>query len=244
MCGRYTHKFKWKELHDLLARGKWPARLAQADEAALFAANFNVAPTQSAPVIRVATDAGGKVSGVEVVRLKWGLAPLWAKEPDRGPINARAETVASNAMFRQAFASRRCVVPVSGFYEWKKHEGDAKQPFYITRADDRPLLLAGLWERWGKDDQCVETFAVITTPANQFMSSVHDRMPAVLEPESVAMWLEPQSDPDKLTSLLAPAPDGVLQMHPVSTRVNSPRNTGEELTARAEPPPSNAGLWS
>ncbi|HYD00193.1 MAG TPA: SOS response-associated peptidase [Phycisphaerales bacterium] len=242
MCGRYTHKFTWKELHDLLAQGVWPQRLAQVTDAALFEARFNIAPTQSAPIVRAAVH-GGKVTGLEVAPLRWGLAPHWSKDSKRGPINARAETVATNAVFRAAFAARRCIVPVSGFYEWKRTQSPPlipgaepvegpKQPHYITRADGRPLLLAGLWERWGKDgddEGCVETFAIVTTTANEFMSQVHDRMPVVLEPESAPRWLDPHAEPAALQGLLLPAPDGILQMHPVSPRVNSPRNQGEEL---------------
>lgn len=237
MCGRFTHKFTWKELHDLLARGRWPERLSLAE---LPEPNFNVAPTQSAPIIRAVAGAGGKVTGIEVVALRWGLAPHWAESPDRGPINARAETAATNAMFRAAFNARRCLVPTSGFYEWQRPPGGAKapkRPFYITRADGRPLLMAGLWERWGPKDSCTETFAILTTAANEFMSGVHDRMPVVIEPEDAPTWLDPslpgKDDPDAgrtaLTALLRPAAAGVLQMHEVSTSVNNPRSTGEKL---------------
>lgn len=244
MCGRFTHKFTWQELHDLLSRGQWPARLAAANSEQLFASNYNVAPTQNAPVIRAiespAPASTGAIAGLEVAFLRWGLAPHWSTDPKRGPINARAETVATNGMFRSAFKSRRAVVPVSGFYEWMPaaSEGSPKQPMYITRADAQPLLLAGLWERWGlaanhaDAAHRLETFTIITTSANAFMASVHDRMPVILEPESLSRWLEPQANPAALQTLLRPAADGILQMHPVSTKVNSPRNTGAELIQR------------
>jgi putative SOS response-associated peptidase YedK len=208
MCGRATHKFTWKEIYELLEQGIFPVRL----EAEL-AASYNMAPTQSAPIVR---QTDGHLEGLLA---QWGLRPAWATEK-LAPINARAETVETSPMFRAAFRARRCLVPVSGFYEWQVLDKKTKQPWYIYRADGKPLLFAGLWEM----HSARENFTIITTRANPFMGLVHDRMPVVLEPEQAHAWLR-SSDP----ALLRPAADGVLAAHKVSTRVNSPKNNEPSL---------------
>jgi putative SOS response-associated peptidase YedK len=122
------------------------------------------------------------------------------------------------------------VLPVSGFYEWKKDAAGGKQPYYITRADGQPVYFAGLWDCW-RDE--LESCTILTCRPNAEMAKVHSRMPCILEPERIAGWLSPEmEDPEQVAGFLAPAADGVLQMHPVSRRVNNARNQlGEELTA-------------
>lgn len=216
MCGRFTYRYTWAQLHALLNLSNPGASLTGLFDPAqgVFGPRFNVAPTQRAPVVRARPDGS-----LVIDALIWGLQPPWLAKP--GPINARAETASTQPMFRSAFKGRRCVVPVSGFYEWQAGGvGKAKQPWYIHRADGQPLLLAGLWE--ARDG--LETFTVITTGPNEFMARLHNRMPATLEPEQARPWL---SSPDQ--SLLAPAADGVLTAHTVSTRVNSPRNDEPSL---------------
>lgn len=163
-----------------------------------------------------------------MVLATWGLVPSWSKDRSIGPrlINARSETAAEKPAFRSAFARRRCVVPVSGFYEWQKREEGPKQPYYIYRADGEPLLFAGLWERWGKDDEILDTFTILTTEPNEMMSAVHDRMPCVLEREEVELWCGEYGN-DSTRNLLRSAADGVLTMHPVSTRVNNARKNND-----------------
>jgi len=134
-------------------------------------------------------------------------------------INARAETVSTTPAFRNAFRSRRCLVPASGFYEWQA-EGRHKQPFWFTPEDGAPLALAGLWERWHGDEETIESFAIVTCPANADVAPVHDRMPVILPPEAWRRWLE---DPvEDARALMRPAPTGLLRALPVSTRVNRP----------------------
>lgn len=203
MCGRYTHKFTWKQIHRLLSLTTPELQ---------FENSFNVAPSHRAPIVRN-LDAG---RGLELA--VWGLRPAWS-DGRVAPINARSETVASSPVFRGAFKARRCVVPVSGFYEWQRVNG-SKQPWYITRADNEIMLLAGLFEI----SDTGPTFTILTTVPNAMMGSIHDRMPAILEPESVPRWL---AEPD--TSMLRPAADGVLIAQPVSTRVNSPKNNDAAL---------------
>jgi putative SOS response-associated peptidase YedK len=199
MCGRFTREYTWQQVHDFLDL-RWPDALA-------FGPSYNVAPTQLSPIV-LADDRG---RGARVAR--WGLQPLWSVKPSS--INARAETVATLPMFRAAFQARRCVVPVSGFHEWQRVP--VKQPCYIRRADRCPMLLAGLWEP--SNGEAPPTFAIITTTPNQFMEAMHDRMPAVLEPECVERWLaEPAAD------LLRPAGEHILTAHRVSPQVNRPAN--------------------
>jgi putative SOS response-associated peptidase YedK len=219
MCGRFTHKLTWRQLHGLLNLSNRGATLGdEFDGHPLFKPSYNVAPTQTSIVVRL--DGAGHAGPAG---MKWGLAPRWASK--FGPINARSDTVASLPTFRAAFKSRRCVVPATGFYEWQQMEGKAKQPWYISRADGQPLLFAGLWE---ENDTLGETFTIITTSANEFMTRFHDRMPVVLEPETAVRWMESPA-----TELLRPASDGVLAAHRVSTRVNSPKNNDASLVEPA-----------
>ena len=142
-------------------------------------------------------------------------------------INARAEGIEAKPAFRAAFKRRRCLVPASGFYEWKKlGGGDRKQPYYITAADEEPLAFAGVWEWWrSPEGEAVESFAIITTTPNEMMAGLHDRMPVILDSADFAPWLDPaQEDQKRLLGLLRPYPAELMVSRPVSTRVNSPRN--------------------
>ncbi|HEY2627622.1 MAG TPA: SOS response-associated peptidase [Usitatibacter sp.] len=147
---------------------------------------FNIAPTQEAPVVRVS-----KEGAREIAMLRWGLVPAWSKDIGAGTkmINARGETVAEKPAFRDAMAQRRCLVPASGFFEWRGMTG-RKQPFAIT-VPDRPLFaFAGLWETWRpRGGEPVETFTIVTTDANDAVAPIHDRMPVILPKEAEEAWL-------------------------------------------------------
>lgn len=225
MCGRFTHLYSWRELHRLLDIHREPP----VEQLRL---SYNVAPTQRVPILRTAA-AGDR----EVVFAKWGLVPSWADDPKIGSrmINARSETIAKSPAFRSAFKARRCVVPASGFYEWQAAAvGARKQPWYIFRADGDPLLFAGLWEGWDKGEAPLDTFTIATCGPNSFMAPMHDRMPVVLEPESVAAWLDPASSPSALAELMRPAADGELECHPVGQRVGNVANNDAELICEVE----------
>ena len=156
---------------------------------------------------------------------KWGLIPSWAKEPGIGNslINARADTVAEKPAFRSAFKKRRCLAPADGFYEWKRENG--KTPYYFRLKDESPFAFAGLWERWEKGDEPVESCTLITCEANGVVGPVHNRMPVILKPEGYARWLDPEEQrSEDLVRLLAPLPDDWLSAHPVGKLVNNPRN--------------------
>lgn len=207
--------------------------------------NFNVAPTND--VYAVVADREAQ----PVVRaFHWGLVPTWAKEIKIGSkmINARAETVAEKPAFKGLLRSKRLIVPMDGFYEWRAAGEDAprsakgtplKTPMYIHRADGRPLAVAGLWAAWrdreaGPDAPWLHSCTVITTSANGTMAPVHDRMPVILPEEHWAEWLDPSNrELAALQRLLVPAADDVLTMHEVSRDVNNVRNKGPELIAPA-----------
>lgn len=181
--------------------------------------DYNICPTQ--PVSVVTADAGRRLRP-----MRWGFVPHWYKSPTDGPllINARGETVAEKPAFRAAVRARRCLVPVSGFYEWHRTAG-AKLPWYARRSDGRALVLGGLWQDWGDDGQ--PSFAIVTTAANATMAPIHHRLPLVIEQPDWALWLGEEGH--GAARLLRPAGDDVLTLHRVSTAVNSNRAAGPEL---------------
>jgi putative SOS response-associated peptidase YedK len=202
------------------------------------APRYNIAPTQDVPVIRQRRKPAGQRT---IQMLRWGLVPSRSDSLAGGAkmINARAETIRDKPAFRDAFLRRRCLVPASGFYEWRP--GDpAKQPFLIARSDGAPIAFAGLWERWTPPAPdgveappaiaaFVDSFTIITTEANETLKPLHHRMPVIPAPEDYATWLDPDAVPGVLASLLRPAPDEWLGFVPVDRRVNSVRNDDAEL---------------
>ena len=192
---------------------------------------YNIAPTQTVPVVR-RKDDGGR----ELALVRWGLIPSWAKDASIGGrlINARAETVAEKPAFRGAFRRRRALVPADGFYEWQKREGSRlKQPLLIRRRDGQPFAFAGLWERWRGPEGEVETCTILTTEANAVLGPIHDRMPVILDPACYDRWLDPAQP--RAEELLRPCPDEWLEAFPVSTRVNNVRNDAAELITPMNP---------
>ena len=222
MCGRYTHKLSWRQIAALYRLADPPYGAPNLEP------RYNMAPTQDAPVVRYNTQTGAR----SLDMLRWGLIPHWAKDPSVGNrlINARAETVASKPSFRAAFRERRCLVPASSFFEWKR-EGKAKQPYAIALKGGEPLSFAGLWENWkNPEGEWVRTFTIVTTEANELLRPLHDRMPASLDPADHAVWLgEQPAGPDVLLALLRPYPLERMELWPVSTKVNSPKNDGPDL---------------
>lgn len=209
------------------------------------APSYNVAPTND--VYAVVTDRD-HVRRMET--FSWGLVPAWAKDVRIGQkmINARAETLAVKPAFKSLFRTRRCIIPMDGFYEWvalpagaaearsgKRGGRPVKQPMYIARGDGRPLAVAGLWSAWRDPasdgpEPWLHTCTVITTAANPTVAPIHDRMPAILDPSAWARWLDLDADDlDELTDVLHPAPVGLLTVRPVSPDVNRVTNKGPEL---------------
>jgi putative SOS response-associated peptidase YedK len=185
--------------------------------------NFNVCPTTQ---VHVVTSQEGQRS---LGAMRWGFIPSWYKKPTDGPllINARSETIAQKPAFRDACRARRCVVLASGFYEWTKDGEGGRDPWYITRTDGAPLILASVWQSWDKGDAPVRTCAMVTTGANVAMSAIHHRMPVVLDPGDVGLWLGEQGK--GAATLMRAAPEDTLRWHRVSRAVNSNRAQGPGL---------------
>ncbi|GJE41190.1 SOS response-associated peptidase [Methylobacterium soli] len=206
-----------------------------------FPARYNVAPTQ--PVAVVLSEVGA----LHFRLMRWGFWPSWLKDPKGFPlvINARVETVQEKPTFRGALRHRRCIFLADGFYEWRREgtgRAAVKTPFKISRADGAPMALAGLWENWiGADGSEIDTAAIVTTGANGTMAAVHDRMPAILAPETIAPWLDTRAvDAAEAAALCRPCPDAWLRLDPVSARVNDARNDGADLivpVGRPQPAP-------
>ncbi len=187
--------------------------------------NYNVCPTNAVHVVR------SKDGTRHLGPMRWGFLPHWYKAPNDGPllINARAETIAEKPAFRAACRERRAVIVASGFYEWTR-DGDVRLPWYITRSDGAPLAFAAVWQSWvakGDEGARMRTAAIVTTAANTPMSAIHHRMPVVLEPEDVGLWLGEQGK--GAARLMRAAPDDALQWHRVSRAVNSNRASGPAL---------------
>lgn len=184
---------------------------------------FNIAPGQRAPV--VAQDRKGRRMGL----LEWGFLPAWKDEPTGSFINARAESVASKSSFREAFRRRRCLVPADGFYEWRDEEG-RKVPYWIHPPGSDLIAFAGIWETWQRPGvEPRHTFAILTTDANREVSAIHHRMPVVVPAQDRDAWLDQATEPERLESVLGPAPDGVFEVRRVSTRVNRADDDDEAL---------------
>jgi putative SOS response-associated peptidase YedK len=189
---------------------------------------FNIAPSQYIAGIRETDDAGR-----ELAMFRWGLIPFWAKDPAIGNrmINARAETVAEKPSFRAAYRHRRCLLLADGFYEWKK-EATGKVPHFISLASGEPFAFAGLWESWQskETEELIQSTTLITTAANDFISTVHHRMPIILQPGTADRWLA--GDDELISEITGNSPK--FQAWPVDKRVNNARNEGEDLIIRQD----------
>jgi putative SOS response-associated peptidase YedK len=210
MCGRYTASWEGASFEKVFNV-----------QAPLFE-SWNIAPTQYAPIVYQPRGAR------ETLNARWGLIPKWVKEPfnfSANLFNARAETVNEKSSFKRPFESQRCIVPASGFYEWKK---PSKQPYFIHSADGEPLAFAGLYDHWQNEDSEIYSYTILTTSPNEVMAELHDRMPVILSPEAFDLWLEPGVDVEELEALLKPYA-GKLEAYTVSRRVGKPSENDENL---------------
>jgi putative SOS response-associated peptidase YedK len=217
MCGRFTLAVDPADLQEAFPQFSFPAQ---------FAPRYNIAPTQ--PVLAIPNDGKNHADF-----FSWGLIPMWAKDPSIGArmINARAETLAEKPAFRGALKYKRCIIPTSGFYEWKTVAGQKiKIPHFIYLKSSRPFALAGLWDEWiSPEGSQIRSCTIITTEPNELMSTLHNRMPVILHPIDYAAWLDPAArKADELAPLLRPFPAEEMAAHPVSTLVNSPVNDRAE----------------
>jgi putative SOS response-associated peptidase YedK len=196
-----------------------------------FLSRYNIAPGSDIPVVRTKPHTTKN----EITALRWGLVPSWSKSDDGTQlVNARAETLAAKPSFRDAFRSRRCIIPASGFYEWE-NLGRAKKPWLFRRRDEQPFGLAGLWESWrGPDGALLETCAVITTEPNDLMRPIHHRMPVMLAPEEFEPWLDARTtESEKLLPLLRTPLSAAMSALAVSSHVSNVRHEGPECLAPA-----------
>ena len=223
MCGRYDNLIP-RDAYGALFRA---ARLPLSN----FPTRYNIAPTDQIPIVRIDPRDGER----ELVMARWGLIPFWMKEKPRVPhINARAETVHKQPLFREAFAKRRCLIPATGFYEWQARE-DGKQPYRFRRKDLEPFAFAGVWEfnRLGGED--VLSATILVGEPNPLVSGVHDRMPVMLLPQDYDAWLCPTDTPEELLPLLRPYDAELMEVYAVSRAVNSVKNDTEECIQPLEP---------
>ena len=215
MCGRYSLIF----IDDL---GK---RFRIFDPTLGIRSHFNIAPSQTMPVIV-------QHENVEMVMMQWGLIPNWVKDPSKSmhPINAKAETLAEKPMFCSLLKNNRCLVPASGFYEWKK-EGKRKIPYYIHLKESPLFAIAGLYDVWyDAGNEAHPTYTIITTDANELVLPLHDRMPAILKREDENRWLTGDApSSDEMKKILGSYPPGEMDAYPVSSRVNNPDVDDERL---------------
>jgi putative SOS response-associated peptidase YedK len=169
---------------------------------------------------------------IEAVMMQWGLVPHWVKDPKESmhPINARAETLAEKPMFRSLLKNKRCLIPASGFYEWMK-EGKKKNPFYIHLKENPIFAFAGLYDVWyDASGEAHATYTIITTEANELVARLHNRMPVILKRENENRWLSGDApSQEELKDILGPFPPDEMDMHRVSSRVNSPTVDDEQL---------------
>jgi len=211
MCGRFTQAYTWQQVHDAMSL-IGPARNLEP--------RYNVAPTQDVAVVRLEDEKR------RLAMLHWGLIPFWAKDEKIGyrTINARCEGIESKPAFREAFKKRRCLIPADGFYEWTGPKGD-RHPYRITMKEGGVFAFAGLWERWEKGPEPVESFTIITCPANDLIERLHNRMPVILSPDDYGRWL----DANDGLELLKPYPADAMDAYPVRKAVGNVKNQGPEL---------------
>jgi putative SOS response-associated peptidase YedK len=213
MCGRYR----------LSRRKELIAEYFETDNEVDWEPRYNIAPSQPVGIIRQDPARPRR----QFTLARWGLIPSWASDAGIGlkTINARPETVASKPAFRDAFMSRRCLLPADGFFEWQRN-GKEKQPFHFGMQDDCLFAFAGLWDRWQDPDGAViESCSILTTNANSLLAGIHDRMPVILRPAHYDLWLDPGFKNVKaLGELLAPFDAAKMRSFPVSSRINAVAN--------------------
>lgn len=234
MCGRYAAS---RSPDDLIEEFE----IERLDVRERLAPDFNVAPTKDVYAVLSRPPREDRTAPAQrrLTVVRWGLVPSWASDLSIGSrlINARMETVTEKPAFRKAFASRRCILPADGYFEWYGETRGHRQPFFIRPRDGHVLAMAGIYEIWrnpalDRDDPAafVWSCAVLTTTAEDAVGHIHDRMPLMLEPDRYASWLEPSdASPEALLGLLVPATPGRLEAFPVSRRVSDVRNNGPDL---------------
>ncbi len=221
MCGRYTYTEALDPVSVILPEDEIPISLGP---------RYNIAPSQYCPVIP-------QRDPDYIHFFRWGLLPFWAKDMSIGykMINARAETLMEKTSFKKPLQTSRCLVLGDGFYEWKKTKNQ-KQPYRITLTSGKAFYFAGLTEKWkSPEGKTIYSFTIITTEPNLIVAPLHNRMPVILQPESIDLWMDPDADILDVLSLLRPYPDEFIMAYPVSSDVGSPRNDYKKLIEPVDP---------
>ncbi len=213
MCGRYN----------LITDGQALINIFKIEHALIDTSvlhpHYNISPSQDVPVIR---DTG---KGRELILARWGLVPHWSKEqkPQYSTINARAETVAEKPTYRASFKHKRCLIPATGFYEWKR-EGNNKTPHHIRLPEGELFAFAGLWDHWNKEGTGFDSCSIIVTRANDTIQPIHDRMPVILNSAQYNTWLNTRHvNRAQLEALLTPY-TGSMEITTISRYVNNPKH--------------------
>ncbi len=219
MCGRAYHTYTEEELEARYLNEKSKRNPLG------FTKNFNLAPTQEAPIVIQAESAP------EIKMARFGLIPFWAQDVKSAAkyslINARGEEISTKRSYKNAFQKHRCIVPLSGFFEWERTEDGKKRPFAIHLKSGAIMSVAGVWEN--------DSFSIITIGANSMMAAIHDRMPVILDPKDETAWLDPgEHSLPTLEKFLKPCPSSWLECYEISPLVNSPKNNREEVLSAAE----------
>jgi len=222
MCGRYSFAPKPKQLETALPGIQLPEQLE---------ISYNIAPTPQAYVV-------ASQQPLELRKMEWGLVPHWSADGKNSGklINARAEGIEEKPSFRDAIHSRRCLIPVDSFYEWRKEPGGKKAPYRILLAGGGLMFMAGIWDEWRQGDMLKHTFSIITTSPNQEMETLHNRMPLIFsDAAKQEQWLSEKSLA-KVLPMMRPLQDGMLRMYRVSDQLNKPGYDKEDLHQQVPEP--------
>ncbi len=228
MCGRYVRWSDKQKIAEYFHANPQPAELPMPD------ADYNIAPTTHQPIIRQSRESGER----DMVLARWGLVPFFTKEltdiKGLSTINARAESITKAPTWREPFKKRRCIVPANSFYEWVKDSKPPKKPYVFELANGDPIGFAGLWDAWkDKEGHWLQSFAIVTTEANELMSRVHPRMPCILHPRDYDRWLDREETERLPVDLLRSLDSDEMEMFEANPRVGNVRNNGPELLRAA-----------
>lgn len=229
MCGRYT----------IIAKAEEIEKQFEVEVPEFYIPSYNAAPTQTLPVI---SNRNSKVLSF----YRWGFTLPGARAREKAPfiINTRAETLRDKPLFKDNLQHKRCLIIADGFYEWKKRPGGVRIPYRFITDPESLIAFAGIWvEAYDDENEIIPSFSIITTPANEVVRPLHDRMPSILTPEAAKQWLDPGLDPSSLLELLKPLPGSGIIRYPVSKRVNSIRNNDPELLKPAPPTDADGSLF-
>jgi putative SOS response-associated peptidase YedK len=234
VCGRYYRRSDKQRIAEAFQLGELP-------EGFVLPPDFNVAPTTFQPVIRAGKETGNR----ELVLMRWGMVPNYAKGLAQfkgfSTINAKAENLTTSGLWRVPFERRRCLIPADGFYEWKTLDAKTKQPYAFALRDGQPFAFGGVWDAWkDADGGWLQSFAIITTDPNELTARVHNRMPVIVKPTDYSRWLDRGSSEQPPVDLLRPYDAAAMEAHPVDPRVGNVRNNEPALCEALTCPPNSA----